>query len=278
MTPAEIEARCREAWSARGLRPKTIQSYVLVYRRAERLAGELGTTVLELTATQVREIAERWPRTRSSRIQLRTALVHVWRACDCPVGRSQAVPVPTKPRYRCRALAEAPAAILAAVAAADETPAGLAVMLGLYAGLRREEIARLEWAHIDDSGWLRVIGKRDVSAEVPLHPELVEALRATRSPRGASAFVFPGRVAGHVSPATVWTWSRRIGRRALGVQVPTHVLRHTAIATLNDATGDLRAAQEFARHRSPETTEVYTRVSRRRLEEAVARIHYGGCP
>jgi integrase len=276
MTPTEIEAHCREAWTTLGLRPKTIQSYVLVYRRAERLASELGTTVLALTATEVREISERWPRTRSSRIQLRTALVHVWRACDRAGGPAQAVPVPTKPRYRCRALAEAPAAILAAVAAADETPAGLAVCLGLFAGLRREEIARLEWSHIDSSGWLLVVGKRDVTGEIPLHPDLLEALRVTEATRSASPFVFPGRVAGHVSPATVWTWSRRIGRRALGVPVPTHVLRHTAIATLNDATGDLRAAQEFARHRSPETTEVYTRVTRRRLEEAVARIHYGG--
>jgi hypothetical protein len=31
-------------------------------------------------------------------------------------------------------------------------------------------------------------------------------------------------------------------------------LRHTAIATVNDATGDLRTAQEFARHADIETT------------------------
>jgi site-specific recombinase XerD len=65
-----------------------------------------------------------------------------------------------------------------------------------------------------------------------------------------------------------------VSRQALGFEVPTHVLRHTAIATLNDATHDLRAAQEFARHLSPETTVLYTRVSRRRLIEAVAAIDY----
>jgi len=45
---------------------------------------------------------------------------------------------------------------------------------------------------------------------------------------------------------------------------------HTAIATLNDTTRDLRA---FARR--PETTVLYTRVPRRRLEEAVSAIDYG---
>ena len=73
----------------------------------------------------------------------------------------------------------------------------------------------------------------------------------------------------------MWLWCReRVSRQALGFEVATHVLRHTAIATLNDATHDLRAAQEFARHLSPETTVLYTRVSRRRLVEAVAAIDY----
>ena len=91
-----------------------------------------------------------------------------------------------------------------------------------------------------------------------------------------SPFVFPGRRGGHVSPTTVWTWSRRLGRIALGIPVPTHVLRHTAIATLNDRTHDLRTAQKFARHASPETTFLYTRVPRDRLVAAVAAIEYGG--
>jgi site-specific recombinase XerD len=45
---------------------------------------------------------------------------------------------------------------------------------------------------------------------------------------------------------------------------------------LNDGTRDLRTAQEFARHASPETTVIYTRVPRERLVAAVAAIDYGG--
>ena len=36
-----------------------------------------------------------------------------------------------------------------------------------------------------------------------------------------------------------------------------------AIATANDATGDLRATQDFARHAHPETTAIYTRTTDR---------------
>lgn len=51
-------------------------------------------------------------------------------------------------------------------------------------------------------------------------------------------------------------------------------LRHTALATANDATRDLRAVQEFARHARPETTALYTRVTARRLMEVAMSIDY----
>jgi integrase len=166
---------------------------------------------------------------------------------------------------------------LARAAKADEGPAGLAVLIGLYSGLRREEIAKLRWAEIRE-GWLEFVGKLDISRQVPIHPELATRLELAHAEQlGAgidSPYVFPGRVSGHASPTTIWTWSRRLGREALAYPVATHVLRHTAIATLNDVTHDLRAAQAFAGHASPETTVLYTRVSRDRLIDAVAAISY----
>ena len=272
----ELEGRCREAWTAEGLSEKTIRAYLLVLHRAEARLTAAGTSVLEATAREIREFAEEWPKTRSSRMQLRTALARAWEAGERLAGPVGAVRVPTKPRYRCRALAEPQAALLAAAARADDSPAGLAVLLGLYAGLRREEIAKLRWDAFVD-GWVTIVGKRDVTGEIPVHPTLARRLERARR-EASSPFVFPGRVDGHVNPTTVWTWSRRIGRAALALAVPPHVLRHTAIATLNDATGDLRAAQEFARHLSPETTVLYTRVNAQRLIGAVGAINYGEVP
>lgn len=265
--------QCREAWTAEGLSEKTIHAYLLVLERAERWLFEHGSTVLSATATDVRALADAWPRTRASRVQLRTALARAWEACERPQGPLGAVPVPTKPRYACRALSEPQAASLSVTSRREGGPAGVAVLLGLYAGLRRAEIAGLRWSDLDlESGWLRVVGKGNVTAELPIHPTLARALRdLSRS----GPFVFPGsRGRAHVTPATVWGWVRRLSIEALGTEVAPHRLRHTAIATLNDRTGDLRTAQAFARHQSPETTVVYTRVSRRRLESAVSSLSY----
>lgn len=272
----ELEAACRDAWTAEGLADKTIAAYLAVVHRASGRLEAMGTSLLEATPREVRALAASWPMTRSSRIQLRTALARAWSVAEAsterPPGSPLAVPVPSKPRYRCRALSEPQAARLAAAASADDGPAGLAVLVALYAGLRREEIARLRHADVHGD-WLVVVGKGSVTAELPVHPELGRRLAAW--PR-TSEFVFPGRHGGHVTPATVWTWTRRLSRVALGIDVAPHVLRHTAIATLNDLTQDLRAAQEFARHASPETTVLYTRVDRARLVAAVATLNYRG--
>ncbi len=53
-----------------------------------------------------------------------------------------------------------------------------------------------------------------------------------------------------------------------------HQLRHTALSTMNDMTGDLRTVQYFAGHSRPETTSNYTRVSGRRLRAAVESLDY----
>jgi hypothetical protein len=137
----------------------------------------------------------------------------------------------------------------------------LAVVIGLYLGLRRFEIAKLRWADFDD-GWLRVVGKGDVEATIPVHPVVTAYLDRLAD---ECAFVFPGSSGGSVCPATIWNWVREVSQEAGLPQVTTHVLRHTALATGNDETGDLRSAQDFARHAEPGTTSGYTRSTKRRL-------------
>jgi integrase len=269
----DLNYRCREAWIAEGLSEKTIHAYLLVLERSERWLRAHGTSVLEAKPSEIRELADAWPRTRSSRVQLRTALGRAWQVAERRQAPLSAVLVPTKPRYVCRALSEPQASALARRARAAGGVEGLAVLLALYAGLRRSEIASLRWADIDlEVGWLRIVGKGDVTAELPIHHELAQALVDVGR---QGPFVFPGsRGRAHVTPATVWGWSRRLSAEAIGLEVSTHRLRHTAIATLNDRTGDLRTAQAFARHASPETTVLYTRVPRARLEAAVATLDY----
>ncbi len=182
---------------------------------------------------------------------------------------------------RCRALSEPEAALLAAAARRRGDRKGLAVLLGLYAGLRRSEIAGLRWCQIED-GWLTVTGK-GAERSVPLHPVLADALEAARGssscPPGGhqgAGRLFVGAGGGPLNPTTVWKWVREIAREAGLPPIGAHVLRHTALATALDATGDLRAVQELAGHARPETTAGYTRVTDRRLRGAVAAICYEG--
>lgn len=257
----------------RGMSRRTVHVYSNAVERANRWMLAQGTHLDTASATEVRAYAETLPRTRSTLALLRSALRAYWVATGRHRAPIDAVRVPSKPRMVCRALGEDDARRLAAVARARSDRRGTAVLLGLYSALRRSEIAALRWDQVGEDR-IRVVGKGDVSATVPLHPVVAEALDELRGAHLASPYVFPGRDGGPSNPTTVWGWVRAVATEAGLGQVPTHVLRHTALATALDATGDLRAVQEFARHADPLTTAGYTRVRGRRLDAVVQSIDY----
>lgn len=250
-------------------------SAVLYARTVPTVAARAAALRLDLDVVDVPDLdvlAAEWPWSRSSRQLLRSTLRWWWEYRGRVGAPVEAIRVPGKPPGRCRAVPETAAAALARHAAARGGPEGLAVLLGLYGGLRRAEIASLRWDQCGD-GWLTVVGKGDRTRHVPLHPVLADAL-ARRRARGP--FVFPGRGgAGHVCPTTVWGWVRRVAEEAGVGPVSVHRLRHTALATALDATRDLRAVQQLAGHARPETTAIYTRTTDRRLIAVVNAIDYG---
>ncbi len=266
----------------RGYSAKTIAVYLVTIARAAAWLGAQGSTLEEAPPTLLHAYAETLPLTRSSRALLRSALRAYWSASGRPEGPARAIRVPSKPPMRCKALEDPEAWILANAARRRGDPQGLAVLLGLYAGLRRNEIATLRWSQIEPSGWLALVGKGDVSRAIPLHPVILEALEALPHPShtveregpGRSEWVFPGRFGGPANPSTIWGWVRAVALEAGLAAVPTHVLRHTALSTALDATRDLRAVQQLAGHARPETTAGYTRVRRDRLVETVTAICY----
>ncbi|TWS24404.1 tyrosine-type recombinase/integrase [Tsukamurella sputi] len=144
------------------------------------------------------------------------------------------------------------------------------ILLATLAGLRVHEIARVRGQDIDRVAWtLRVRGKGDVVADVPLHPMLVE-VAATMPTRG---YWFPSstRPSGHVAGKSV---GERIGdvMRRKGVPGTAHHLRHTFATELLDSGADLRTVQELLRHASLATTQIYVRVHDRRKTEAIGRL------
>lgn len=257
-----------------GLGPRTAYSYARVIQRVLPLLEARGVDLLTCSAADVAVVSDGWAKSHSSRSQLRSALVAAWDLVGRESTPTRAVRVPPKPRMRSKALDDPEAARLEQVAIARADLAGLAVLLGLYLGLRREEIASLRSDAFDrqsDGLWATVMGKGDVVGRIPVHRVLAEALERL-GPFGQ--WVFPAVRGGHVCPATVWNWTRQVATEAGLGNVAPHRLRHTSLTVMNELSRDLRAVQEIARHSKPEITAGYTRVRDRRMREIVEMIDY----
>lgn len=232
-----------------------------------------GYRLTTLTPSQASELARQFPNTASSRRQLRTALKHYWEMLGV-TGPAKAIRVPPKPTPRWRGLEPEDAGRLVK-AAVGWHPAGTAVLMGMYLALRREEIAIARWDRFDEFfTWYTVTGKGDRTDSLPVHAMLRDQLDSARL-LVKGEWLFPGaRGRSHVTPMTVSNWTDEVARAAGIGHVHPHQMRHTAIALVNDTTGDLRTAQVFARHRRLESTQIYTRTTAEKLERAVEALDY----
>ena len=168
----------------------------------------------------------------------------------------------------------------------------LLIQLFLTTGLRRFEIGLLERGHVhrtNDGLWLRVQGKGNVLADVPLPDQILLALdryqvasRALGQGQGQDSFLLPGRNGQARSGSGVYRLIRRILDAAAETAEPEiaaelkqatpHWMRHTYAQRLVDAGAPLDVVRDNMRHASLATTSKYLRSSRaRRQAETVAR-------
>lgn len=254
-----------------GLAARTVDTYRREVATVEEWCAAHGHSLARIGPGAVADYLATRPASYATRRAIRAALDHYWHFTNRRQPPLGAIRVPPQPRMVCRALDDGDARILAKAAERRGDAPGLAVAFGLYLGLRRAEVAGLRWEAFS-GGWLRVVGKGEVAAVLPVHPVVVALL--DERPR-VSPWVFPGRFGGPVTPATVWKWTKEVAEQAGVGSMTCHQLRHTCLATANDATGDLRAVQAFARHAKPETTAGYTRATARRLTAVMEAIDYG---
>lgn len=269
----EEESAFEEHLYGLGLSQRSVGEYVHELVRARSWMAENGHDLATVPPSVVAAYAGTRAPSWSTRKVVRAALRHFWTMTKRGDEPSGAIRVPPKPRGRCRALEEDDSATLALAARSRGDDPGLAVALMLYAGLRRAEVATLRWECFDPTlAWMTIRGKLGVESTLPVHPRL-QILLADKG--RSTAYVFPGRTAGRPSSShRIYHWVRLVAEEAGVPDVAPHRLRHVAISTVNDQTGDLRAAQDFARHADPRTTAIYTRTTKRRLAAAVAAIDY----
>ncbi len=142
----------------------------------------------------------------------------------------------------------------------DQSSAGprdaVILALGLGAGLRRAEIARLELADVDlQREVVRVHGKGHKIREVPIKGGTIEALEAWLVHRGdePGSLVCPIRKGGGIAPRrlapqAILRVCEKRGREAGISGFTAHDLRRTYVSVLLDQGVDLSVASDLAGH------------------------------
>ena len=248
----------------RGLAPNTLRARERTLRLFERGPG--------LDAT--REQIEDWLDGRNLCAKSRAVLLshlgcfYAWRGGDNPVlgikppKLHRGLPRPIPDKDLTRALAKA-------------TPLLRAwLLLGALEGLRCCERAGLAREDLSESeGLLRVVeAKGGNERMVPLHPKVLEALRAYGMP--ASGPLFLNRFHQRVSPGDV---SHQIGDhlRSLGANGRAHSLRHWFGTNTLRQVHDVRVVQELLGHKDISSTAIYTAFDQDAARSAVAGLRVG---
>ena len=149
----------------------------------------------------------------------------------------------------------------------------------LYAaGLRVAELCDLDVDDVDLAmGMVTVMGKGAKERRVPIHERCAQwierylsdaRLAMMRQDSPAAALLF-NRLGRRLGPRDV----RRILDRRSSQPTHPHALRHTYATHLLDGGADLRVVQELLGHASLGTTQIYTHVSKERLQQVYDRTH-----
>jgi integrase/recombinase XerD len=164
-----------------------------------------------------------------------------------------------------------------------------AILEVFYAcGLRESELAhlRIGGLHLPE-GFIRLVGKGDKERVVPIAARAAHALTAwletgrpvyldaaTRRGDPDPGVVFLSRLGRPMDRTTIWRVVTRLARRSgLVKRIYPHLLRHSFASHLLENGADLRAIQEMLGHADISTTQIYTHVDRRRLQDIHHRFH-----
>ena len=175
---------------------------------------------------------------------------------------------------------------LAAQYAGDGDPVSVrdrAILELLYGtGIRVSELCALDLVSIQwESRTVRVMGKGRKERIVPLHDQGLKAIKewvkdardVVATPDSPKDALFLNRRGSRLGPRDV----RRIldNRVAMG-HIHPHALRHTYATHLLEGGADLRVVQELLGHESLTTTQLYTHVSKSRLQKVHRQTHPRG--
>jgi integrase/recombinase XerD len=136
-------------------------------------------------------------------------------------------------------------------------------------GLRRSELLNMTLRDIDSDRMVVIIrqGKGKKDRIVPLSPKLLELLRDYFRSHRPKRFLFEGQTGDQYSAKSLESVLKQaLHRTGIDKPVTLHWLRHSYATHLLEAGTDLRSIQELLGHKSSKTTEIYTHVSTRHIQ------------
>ena len=138
------------------------------------------------------------------------------------------------------------------------------ILLAYSVGLRVSEIINLKICDIDSKRMIINInqakGKKD--RIVPLTIAILQLLREYYKEYKPKEYLFNGQNNSRYSS----TSCNKIVKKYLGKNYHFHLLRHSCFTNLTEQNVDIRTIQKLAGHSSTKTTEIYTHVSKNRLQ------------
>ena len=144
-------------------------------------------------------------------------------------------------------------------------------------GLRVSEVSNLDTKDIKSNKSIKVLGKGSKERVLPLTERAFNSIntyikvsRETFVNEKSGEYLFLGIRGGKLSDREI--------RRVVQLRVGTfpHSLRHTFATHLLDGGADLRVVQELLGHNDPNTTQIYTHVSKKQMKKKYKQSHPRG--
>jgi integrase/recombinase XerD len=142
----------------------------------------------------------------------------------------------------------------------------------IYAcGLRRSELLNLRFEHVDSKRGLLIIkdGKGHKDRVVPMSNKLIDMLREYYKACKPKQWLFEGQFPDtqYSARSLEQVLKHALEKARITKPVTLHWLRHSYATHLLESGTDLRYIQELLGHKSSKTTEIYTHVSNKSIQQ-----------
>ena len=153
------------------------------------------------------------------------------------------------------------------------------------AGLRISEAVELEAVDVDlKNKFIKVMGKGNKERIVPIGDEAIRLIeKYMRDSRPVilgsrmSEYLFISKKGGMLNRKSVWRLLKGYAQMVnIRKNITPHTLRHSFATHLLERGADLRAVQELLGHVDISTTQIYTHLARKQLQEIHKRFHPKG--